>query len=93
MTIDPTHISLLALLLSTAMGIFGIYTYQKKAGHDETSALKEENADMKKAIAELKAQMLISEAERNRLTRENYKLMAELLDKRADHVPPPTRAM
>lgn len=92
MNIEPIYISLLALLLSLVMGCFGVFTWRQKASHDETAEIKAENAENKKAIAELKAALLFSESERTRLTRDNYNLMQELLDKRGSYVPPPSRA-
>lgn len=72
MQLDPSTISLIALFLSIAMGVFTIYTFKQKASHDELEQLKSK-------VRELEAALGTSERERNRLERENYKLMADLL--------------
>ena len=72
MHFEPTTISVIALFLSIAMGLFTVYTFKQKASHDELEQLKSK-------VRELEAALGTSERERNRLERENYKLMADLL--------------
>ena len=72
MHFDPATISTIALFLSIAMGLFTVYTFKQKASHEEVEQLKTK-------VRELEAALATSDRERNRLERENYKLMADLL--------------
>ena len=70
--LDPSTVALLSLFLSLVMGAFTIYTFRQKASHEEVERLKSR-------VRELEAELTTSERERNRLARENYTLMADLL--------------
>ena len=78
MRFDPSTISIIALFLSLAMGIFTVYTFKQKASHDELEQLRSR-------VRELETEVASCMRERSRLERENYKLMADLLaNKRND---------